>query len=483
MKPPLEMFLVSGALFGAGHLRGKFVTALFLAVLLAGCATRHEAILASSVADRLSQPESALIIGRVLVRDKHGLAPDSSWIKPSLHIAHAPSSADLAEQSRQHEGIFHYLGDFVTSASTDAEGYFYYFVPPGRYKVNYVHPYGRPLLAFDVLQPGRTYYLGTLVFDKGGLSNTLNELTFPEVVDQSERVESDLREKLAVSFLADFKKSGFYPLPCSFTGIGHPRGEDHWGPPKNAALGRDPIAITVSQFQPRTKFDPLMEGKLPAASKLAGGGMVEGAVEGAIVPLSHPVTFVLYPFIAPITIAAGAVIGGAVGGVTGTVLGLNEDDVQKLNVAIGAAFGGMSLQESLAERFQMAAKGARADVVVRSDWGPRAKGEDIEYAPLRNEGYAEYVELSLMKVGLNVAKSDPPRLTLLLSIRMKFGSLNPMVPSQTRYLEFASRQVGLDQLVANQGERLTKTVRDSLDLVGHCMAEALFPELPAALSR
>lgn len=464
-------------------MRGKCFIALVLAILLSGCATRHEAIPASGITDNSFQPDSVLIIGRLLVKDNGGIAPHTSWIKPSLHFAHAPSGADLAAQSRLREGIVNYPGDFITSVSTDSEGYFYYFVPPGRYKVNYVSPHGRPLLGFDVLQAGKSYYLGTLIFDSGASANTLNMLTFPEIVDQSEQVASDLHDKLSNTLLKDVKKSKLYPLPCSFASIGFPPREDHWSSPKNAAVGRGPVAITVSQFAPRNKIDPLLEGKSTAAGKMAGGGFIEGAAAGAIAPLENPITLVLYPFVAPITITVGAVIGGTAGGIMGAAMGLNDDDVHKFNIAVSNTFGGKSLQERLAERIQIATQPVRTDVVVRSDMGPKSKGEEVEYMQIKNEGYREYIELTLIKAGLNISKSNPTRLTLLLSIRAKFRSLEQRGSPQTRYLEFTSKQISFDDLVANKGEQLTRTLNDSLDLVGHCMAEALFLEVPAAVSR
>ena len=457
---------------------------LIFAISLAGCGTRHVAIPASGVADHLQQPEAALIIGRLLLRDDGGsVEPDSSWINPSLHFAHAPAGADLPGQSRQHEGIMNYQGDFITSVTADREGYFYYFLPPGRYKVNYIHPHGRPLLGFDVPRPGKTYYLGTLIFDKGPLANTLNDLTFPALADQSAQVATDLHDKLSSPLLAGLEKSAFYPLPCSFSGIGFPAGEDHWSPPRNATIGPGPVAITVSHFAPRTNIDPLTEGKLAASGKLAGAGVVGGAAAGAVAPLTHPVGWVLYPFIAPITITVGAVAGGTAGGVMGAAMGLDEDEVRKLNVAVGETFGGMPLQERLAGKIQAATKSVRADVAVVGDAGPRSKGEDPDYLQLGSEGYKEFIEVSLIKAGLNVEKTDPPRLTLLLNMRLKFGSLAHVDSAQVKYLEFTSRLAGFDGLMANKGEGLSAMLNDSLELVGHCMAEALFPEVPAASSR
>ena len=468
---------------GGGGMGCRGLVLLIFAISLAGCGTRHVAIPSSGVADHLQQPESALIIGRLLLRGKGSVEPDSSWINPSLHFAHAPAGADLAEQSRRHEGLMNYRGDFITSVTADREGYFYYFLPPGRYKVNYVHPHGRPLLGFDVPRPGKTYYLGTLIFDRGALANTLNDLTFPALVDQSAQVAADLHDKLSSTLLVGLEKSAFYPLPCSFSSIGFPAGEDHWSPPGNATVGPGPVAITVSHFAPRTNIDPLTEGKLAASGKLAGAGVVEGAAAGAVAPLTNPVGWVLYPFIAPITITVGAVAGGTAGGVMGAAMGLDDDQVRKLDVAVGETFRGMPVQERLAGKIQAATKDVRADVAVLGDAGPRSRGEDPDYLQLGNEGYKEFIEVSLIKAGLNVEKTNPTRLTLSLSIRAKFGTLEHADSAEVKYLEFTSRQAGFDGLVANKGEGLSAMLNDSLDLVGHCMAEALFPEVPAALSR
>ncbi|HEY9193998.1 MAG TPA: hypothetical protein VIO81_14110 [Methyloversatilis sp.] len=481
--PALAETRSTGALMEGGRMGCRGLAGLILAMALAGCGTRYVAIPASGVADHLQQPESALIIGRVLLRDGTRVEPDSSWINPSLHFAHAPAGADLPEQSRQHEGIMNYQGDFITSVTTDREGYFYYFLPPGRYKVNYVHPHGRPLLGFDVPRPGRTYYLGTLIFDKGSLANTLNDLTFPALADQSAQVAADLHEKLSGTLLAGLEKSAFHPLPCSFASIGFPPGEDHWSPPGNAAVGRGPVAITVSHFAPRTNIDPLTEGKRVASGKLAGAGVVSGATAGALVPLTDPVGWVFYPFIAPITITVGAVAGGTAGGVMGAAMGLDDDQVRKLDVAVGETFRGMPVQERLAGKIRAATQDVRTDVAVLGEAGPRSKGEDPDYLPLGNEGYKEFIEVSLIKAGLNVEKTDPVRLTLLLTMRLKFGAPEHADSAQVKFLEFTSRPAGFDGLVANKGAGLSAMLNDSLDLVGHCLAEALFPEVPAALSR
>ncbi len=56
------------ALMEGGGMGCRSLAVLILAMALAGCGTRHVAIPASGVADHLQQPESALIIGRLLLR-------------------------------------------------------------------------------------------------------------------------------------------------------------------------------------------------------------------------------------------------------------------------------------------------------------------------------------------------------------------------------------------------------------------------------
>jgi hypothetical protein len=188
-----------------------FILIVPVAVLLTGCGTAPTMYEAKSIDEPqplLLAGNEVLITGKIIFIENGKSKAPYGLGRPNWMLLHNPDDlgSHLTEQMKL--GGHQIWGDlYIPFLSTEKDGSFYYVVPAGKYLMKdvvpfYYTPYIFPAVSFDVAQPGKIYYIGTLSIDidttvvLGGLwGNYITTLNYLEVKDDFSSALQAIREK------------------------------------------------------------------------------------------------------------------------------------------------------------------------------------------------------------------------------------------------------------------------------------------------
>ena len=136
-----------------------------------------------------------------------------------------------------------------------------------------------PWLAFDALEQGNVYYLGTVTLDDEGV-NSINWIRYLSVANDYAEARGELAKLLPQFDVRNIRTSLMYRFPCSFNTINFP-------PNYVGGFGKKPVvadgrlAVAVAAFAP-DPLDALTQESRDALVKEMAAKGARDAVEDTI---------------------------------------------------------------------------------------------------------------------------------------------------------------------------------------------------------
>jgi hypothetical protein len=215
-------------------------------------------------------------------------------------------------------------------------------------------------------------------------------------------------------------------------------------PPLDRAGGSDALAIVPARYPPDAGFRGHPYGGTVAKGALVGAGagalgsaLLLGIGAAAFPPLGVPLALAA----APVLVGAGAIagLGGAAAAGPGIAGATVIPDEQR--AALVRALNDVLSDAQLSERTAIVVADNvanfapfRAEVVA--DAGPKAKGDQPDYRPLRGRGFANVIEMGITSVGLMGWNAD--RVSLLVTAEARLIDTTTGKPVWLRGLVFES---------------------------------------------
>jgi hypothetical protein len=237
------------------------------------------------------------------------------------------------------------------------------------------------------------------------------------------------------------------------------------------------IAVVTARYTPET-YVHSKDTRGSMAGRQAAYRGLGGAAMGLVMPFyMGPLGIALYPIIAPVTVAIGAVGGGVVGAVEGAAKGMSASRIDPLHPTMERALREQKMPDAMAQRvLQEGAALPHYQFAYLSDAGPASATHSPDYQRLKADGFDSVLELSVVSVGFQATKGEPPSAVFEMQLRARVVPLSGNGSASVRELQYRSQWRGVPQWAADDGRPLEEELAASYaSLAGQVSQAAFWP--------